>query len=176
MSLSGASSDSGSDEPQGKKSLEERLNDRLDASSGRESGVGSTGRGFGRILVAVYAILAIAATARGAWQLIDHGHEAPLAYSLSLLAGIIYIVATVALAMGSGVWRRVAWGAVVFEAVGVLAVGISTLVSSDAFPDKTVWSNFGQGYGYIPLVLPFVGIFWLWKTSAGRQSVGTDEA
>lgn len=122
-----------------------------------------TGRGFGRVLVAVYAVLAIAATARGTWQLIDKGHEAPLAYALSLLAGIIYVVATVALARG-GAWRGVAWLAVSIELVGVIAVGIATVVSAGSFPAKTVWSHFGQGYGYVPLVLPFVGLWWLWHT------------
>lgn len=147
-----------------RKSLEQRLNDRLESGSTPAVKAGKTGRGFGRILVAVYAILAIAATARGAWQLLDHGQEAPFAYSLSLIAGIIYIVATVALARGGATSRKVAWSAVIFEAVGVVSVGITSLISADVFPDKTVWSNFGQGYGYIPLILPFVGIFWLWRT------------
>jgi hypothetical protein len=29
-----------------------------------------------------------------------------------------------------------------------------------------VWSGFGAGYGYVPLVLPFLGLWWLWH---GRQ-------
>ncbi len=154
--------DSSQSSQEPKASLEERLNARL--AQGPAKNAGSTGRGFGRILVAVYAILAIAATARGAWQLLDHGAEAPLPYSLSLLAGIIYIVATVALAKGGPRWRMVAWSAVVFEALGVIGVGISSLAEQDWFPDKSVWSNFGQGYGYIPLILPFVGMYWLWRT------------
>lgn len=147
-----------------KPSLEQRLNARLEEGSNEPEAVRRSGKGFGRILVAVYAILALAATFRGAWQLADHGSEAPLAYSLSLLAGIIYIVATVALAIGTPVWRTVAWIAVSIEAIGVLAVGFSSVLSSDWFPDKSVWSNFGQGYGYIPLVLPFVGMYWLLRT------------
>lgn len=152
-----------------KKTLEERLNERLESGT-PAARAGRTGQGFGRILVAVYAILAIAATARGAWQLLDHGHEAPFAYSLSLLAGVIYIIATFALAIGGPTWRKIAWPAVIFEALGVVSVGIVSLVSSDAFPDKTVWSNFGQGYGYIPLILPFVGIYWLWRTRESNQT------
>ena len=30
-----------------------------------------------------------------------------------------------------------------------------------AFPDKTVWSHFGSGYGFVPLVLPVLGLLWL---------------
>jgi hypothetical protein len=123
----------------------------------------ATGSGFGRLLVAVYGILAISATARAAYQLIAQGSEAPLAYALSLVAGIVYIVATVALWHG-GSWRRAAWIACSFELVGVLAVGTASLADTTAFPDSTVWSDFGSGYGYIPLVLPFVGLWWLWHT------------
>jgi hypothetical protein len=125
-----------------------------------------TNTGFGRLLVLVYAILALAATVRGVYQLVARGNEAPLAYSLSLIAGIIYIVAAIALGRGTGRWRTVAWIACSVEFIGVLAVGIATIVDSEAFPDKTVWSSFGQGYGYVPLVLPLVGLFWLWRTRA----------
>jgi hypothetical protein len=128
-----------------------------------------TGSGFGRLLVAVYGILALSATARAAYQLVAQGSEAPLAYSLSLLAGIVYVVATAALWRG-GAWRPVAWAACSVELVGVLAVGTASLADTGAFPDSTVWSDFGSGYGYIPLVLPFVGLWWLWHTRP-RQEV-----
>ena len=29
------------------------------------------------------------------------------------------------------------------------------------FPDRTVWSHYGSGYGFMPLVLPFVGLWWI---------------
>lgn len=123
-----------------------------------------TGSGFGRVLVAVYGIFAISATARASVQLLRDWHEAPLAYALSALAAVVYLVATVALARGTSAWRRVAWAAVGVELVGVLAVGTLSLLDAAAFPEATVWSGFGQGYGYVPLVLPFVGLWWLWRT------------
>jgi len=27
-----------------------------------------------------------------------------------------------------------------------------------------VWSVYGRGYAFVPLVLPFVGLWWLWHT------------
>lgn len=123
-----------------------------------------TNAGFGRVLVAVYGIFAIAATARAAVQLLRDWHEAPVAYALSALAAAVYVVATVALARGGHLARRVAWVAVGIELVGVLAVGAFSLADPEAFPRATVWSGFGQGYGYVPLVLPFVGLWWLWRT------------
>lgn len=135
-----------------------------------------TNSGFGRLLVLIYAVLALAATARASYQLLAHGDQAPLAYALSLLAGIVYIVATVALARGGGRWRTVAWVACSFELVGVLAVGIATVVDAAAFPESTVWSSFGQGYGYVPLVLPLIGLFWLWRTRGhDLPAVRTDD-
>lgn len=129
-----------------------------------------SGQGFGRVLVAIYAVLALGASARGIVQLVTKGAEAPLAYALSLAAGIIYIVATVALAR-DGVWRTVAWSACGVEAFGVITVGIASIADPVAFPDATVWSGFGAGYGYVPLILPFVGLAWLRHT--GRTSSTT---
>ncbi|WP_182111368.1 MULTISPECIES: hypothetical protein [unclassified Actinotalea] len=123
-----------------------------------------TGSGPGRLLVLVYGVLAVAATARSAVQIGRDLEAAPLAYTLSAVAGLVYLVATVALARGTGGWRRVAWAAVVFEAVGVVVVGLLSVLAPDLFPDDTVWSRFGAGYGFVPLVLPALGLAWLVRT------------
>src|SRR5690606_38363831 len=112
----------------------------------------ATGRGFGRLLVTVYGILAFAATGRSAYQVATKPDEAPAAYLLSLLAAALYVVATVALARGGrGRWRTVAWCAVLVEASGVVLVGALSAVVPELFVEATVWSGFGQGYGYVPL-------------------------
>ncbi len=123
-----------------------------------------TGAGFGRVLVAVYGIFAIAATSRSAVQLATKFGEAPLAYLLSALAAIVYIVATVALARGDLTSRRLATIAISTELVGVLIVGTVGVLAPDAFRETTVWSGFGSGYGFVPLVLPLVGLWWLRHT------------
>jgi hypothetical protein len=130
----------------------------------------TTGSGFGRVLVLVYGIFAVAATARASVQLLRDWHEAPVAYVLSALAAVVYIVATVALARGSRTSRTVAWTAVSVELVGVLAVGAWSLLDPAAFPEPTVWSDFGIGYGFVPLVLPVVGLTWLWRTRPPQTS------
>jgi len=129
-----------------------------------------TGRGFGRVLVAVYGLFALAATARSAVQIATKFHEAPLAYLLSAFAAVVYIVATVSLARGDAVSRRVATVAISIELVGVITVGAVSEFAPDAFPEATVWTGFGSGYGFVPLVLPFVGLWWLRHTRAGPSS------
>jgi hypothetical protein len=121
-------------------------------------GTADTSRGPGRVLVAVYGVFALAAGARAAVQLATQFDEAPLAYLLSALAAAVYLVATVALARGG---RRTALIACTVELVGVLVVGTLSLIDPAAFPDETVWSNYGQGYLFIPLALPVLGLLWL---------------
>jgi NhaP-type Na+/H+ and K+/H+ antiporter len=118
----------------------------------------STGR---QVLVAVYAVFAIAAAARSAVQVSTRFGEAPLAYSLSAVAAAVYVVATWALRRRTPAARRVAWAALTFEATGVVVVGTLSLVAPQWFPDQTVWSGYGVGYAFVPLVLPFVGLWWL---------------
>jgi cytochrome bd-type quinol oxidase subunit 2 len=129
-----------------------------------------TGRGFGRVLVAVYGLFALAATARSAVQIATKFHQAPLAYLLSAFAAVVYIVATVSLARGDATSRRVATVAISIELAGVITVGAVSEFAPDAFPDATVWTGFGSGYGFVPLVLPFVGLWWLRHTRAGPSS------
>lgn len=117
-----------------------------------------TGRGFGRTLVFVYGIFAFAATGRSTLQLATKASQAPLAYSLSAFAAVVYLVATFALATGR---RRLALVTVGTELLGVLVVGATSVLLPQDYQDKTVWSQFGAGYGYVPLVLPLVGLWWL---------------
>ncbi|GLY27530.1 hypothetical protein [Kineosporia sp. NBRC 101731] len=120
--------------------------------------------GPGRLLVAVYAIFALAACSRAIVQIATEFSNAPVPYLLSLLSGIVYVVATLALARPGATWRRVALITCTFELIGVIGVGLFSVLDSGDFPDATVWSNFGQGYGYVPLVLPMIGLYWLWRT------------
>jgi hypothetical protein len=125
----------------------------------------SSRTGPGRLLVAVYALFALAASARDGVQIAPKFHNAPVAYVLSAFAGVVYILATVTLGVGSPVARRIAVLSCSVELVGVLAVGTWSLADPATFPDATVWSGYGSGYGYVPLVLPVFGLLWLRRLS-----------
>ncbi len=117
-----------------------------------------------RVLIALYAIFALAATARGIVQIATKYDEAPLAYSLSLFSGFVYIAATVGLVTNRRWSRPLAWAAVGTEMVGVVTIGLASIIDSTAFPHDTVWSRFGAGYGYVPIILPVLGLMWLWQS------------
>ncbi len=127
-----------------------------------------TASGPGRVLVAVYAIFALAATSRAGVQISTKFHEAPLAYLLSAFAAAVYIVATIALARRGDGWWRVALAACSIELLGVLTIGTLSLVDAAAFRHPTVWSVYGEGYLFIPLVLPVIGLYWLRKTAPAK--------
>ncbi|TFV67943.1 UNVERIFIED_ORG: hypothetical protein E4P37_01995 [Bacillus sp. AZ43] len=117
--------------------------------------------GAGRVLVALYATFALAAGARAAVQLSTRFDDAPVAYLLSALAALVYVVATVGLVRGGPGGRRTALAAITVELVGVLVVGTLSLADPAAFPDETVWSAYGRGYYFVPLVLPVLGLLLL---------------
>lgn len=125
------------------------------AVGGSRHGLGS---GPGLIIVVVYGVLALAATGRSILQISEYFSRAPMSYVLSAAAAVIYIAATYALARGH---RRLAWVTISIEMAGVLIVGLASYLVPDLFPDRTVWSHFGNGYGFVPLVLPAIGLGWL---------------
>ena len=130
--------------------------------------------GIGRVLVVVYAIMALAATGRSFVQIAQRFDEAPLAYILSAASALVYIVATLALVFaGSRAWYLLAWVAICFELAGVLIIGTLSLLIPELFAHPTVWSWFGAGYLFVPLVLPFFGIWWL-ATHRPREATTTD--
>jgi hypothetical protein len=139
------------------------------------------------VLIAIYALFALAASARAGVQIATKFGNAPVAYLLSAFAAVVYILATVTLAIGSPTARRIAVLSCSVELVGVLAVGTWSLADPATFPDATVWSGYGSGYGFVPLVLPVFGLLWLrrWTgrartrrtvvTSSGDAGGGVDD-
>ena len=118
--------------------------------------------GPGLIIIVVYGVLALAATGRSILQIVEYFERAPLSYLLSAVAAVVYSLATVALALGL---RRLAWVTISIEMAGVLLVGLASYLVPESFPDRTVWSHFGSGYGFVPLVLPVLGLWWLARSS-----------
>lgn len=129
----------------------------------------ATRSGPGRILITVYGVFVLAATARSAVQIATRFDRAPVAYVLSAVAAVIYVAATVCLIRGSRASRRVAIVCCLVELVGVVAVGTVSVVAPQAFPDATVWSVYGRGYGFVPLVLPILGLWWLKVSGRGAE-------
>jgi hypothetical protein len=135
--------------------------DRALGRPATDGGPPSTSTGPGRVLVGLYGLFALAAGARAAVQIATKFDEAPVAYLLSALAAAIYLVATIGLVLGGRGGRRTALVAISVELTGVLVVGTLSLTDRAAFPDETVWSTYGRGYGFIPLALPIIGLLWL---------------
>lgn len=153
------------------------VTERLSAAMPRLVGAGTL-----TVLVAVYAVLVMAAVGRSAFQIIDHFQKAPIAISISAVSALVYVLAMVALIAHRGAWYRVAWVTVSVEFAGVIIVGTITTFfpdalgrdSGNAFGDtSTVWTVFGQGYWFVPLVLPLAGMWWLKKHPVGLRSIST---
>ncbi|WP_253202033.1 hypothetical protein [Subtercola sp. PAMC28395] len=128
--------------------------------------------GVGRVLVVVYAILALGAFGRSLVQILHQYNDAPLAYTLSAVSAVVYIVATIALVAGGAFWYRVAWVTISFEMLGVLVVGTLSVVQPELFAHASVWSFYGIGYLFIPLVLPVLGMIWLSKNKPAERTEG----
>jgi hypothetical protein len=110
-----------------------------------------------RLLVIGYSILAVAATGRSLFQIVTKFGDAPFAYTLSFIAAAHYFFAVLAIVKR---WRRFAMVIMVVELVGVLSVGILTVMMPSLFNANSVWSYFGAGYAFLPVILPIIGLFW----------------
>ncbi|MFD9359036.1 hypothetical protein [Streptomyces sp. NPDC060031] len=119
--------------------------------------------GPGLLLVWLYGVMVVGAVSRSAYQISTEFDRAPLAYSLSAAAALVYAFITYSLVRGGERARKAALVCCAAELVGVLAVGAWTLARPEAFPDATVWSDFGMGYLFIPVILPITGMLWLRK-------------
>ncbi|MFB0615131.1 hypothetical protein [Streptomyces sp. AGS-58] len=124
--------------------------------------------GPGLLLVWFYGVMVVGALSRSAYQIATGFDRAPLAYSLSAVAGVVYAFITYTLVRGGETARRAASVCCAAELAGVLLVGTWTLVDRSAFPDATVWSDYGMGYVFIPVLLPLSALYWLRRARERR--------
>ena len=117
--------------------------------------------GPGTLLVWLYGVMVVGAVSRSTVQISTEFDRAPLAYSLSAVAGVVYGFITYSLVRGGEKARRTALVCCAAELAGVLLVGTWTLVEPSAFADATVWSYLGRDYLFIPVILPVTGMIWL---------------
>ncbi|MDG9727226.1 MULTISPECIES: hypothetical protein [unclassified Streptomyces] len=122
--------------------------------------------GPGVLLVWLYGVMVVGAVSRSAYQIATEFDRAPLPYTLSAVAGVVYGFITYTLVRGGETARRAALVCCAAELVGVLTVGTWTLLEPSAFPDTTVWSDFGMGYLFIPVLLPLSALYWLRRARA----------
>jgi hypothetical protein len=123
-----------------------------------------------RLLVATYLLFAVAAGARSLVQLVTKADEAPVAYCLSAVAALTYLTAWILLRIRTVRARQALRVICVIELMGVLTVGVVSVVESDLFPEPTVWSGFGNGYGFVPAILPIAALYLLSRSRGAGPS------
>lgn len=124
---------------------------------------------LGYILSVSYPVLALSTGVRALFQLfLKEGVVNYLAPTLSLMAAVCYLTATIGFAHR----RRWAWllsvGVLAFETVLTLLVGSLSLIIPETI-GRTVWRHFGADYGYFPLFQPVIGLVWLFWPSIMQQ-------
>lgn len=122
--------------------------------------------GAHQVLLALYALFVLAAGARSAVQLATDADRAPLAYALSAGAALTYAAGWLAIRRAASGRTGLAGVLLWVELAGVVGVGTLSLVEPDWFPDASVWSGYGIGYGFVPAALPIAGLVWLRRQAA----------
>ncbi len=129
-------------------------------------------RGPHLVLLALYALFILASGSRAVVQLSTKFHVAPLAYILSAVAAVTYVVGWFAIRRAAYGKPRLAEVMLWVELGGVVVIGTLSLIEKDWFPDASVWSDYGGGYGWVPAALPIAALLWLHRTHEPDDSSG----
>jgi hypothetical protein len=119
-------------------------------------------RGAPDVLAFFYGLWAFSALGRSSYEyLLKNPRPANLVPAhLSTFVGLLYIFIIVGLRRRSPRAWWVTLALLSVELAGVLIVGTLDVVWR-AFPYATVWSQYGRGYFFMPLLLPFVGLAYM---------------
>ncbi len=124
---------------------------------------------FGYILTVSYPLLALSTGVRALFQLLlKEGVVNYLAPTLSLVAALCYLTATVGFAYRVRWAWRLSVSVLVLETALTIFVGFLSLIIPESI-GRTVWRLFGADYGYFPLVQPAIGLAWLFWPSIKQQ-------
>ncbi len=147
------------------------------SDSARTSAGSSLISTLGYVLAVSYPVLALSTGTRALYQLFfKEGVTYRLPAQLSLVAATLYLIATI----GFAYRRRWTWWlsliALGTELALTIIVGTWSLLDP-VFIGSTVWRNFGQDYGFFPLVQPILGLVWLlWPATRAIYGFGSDSA
>lgn len=124
--------------------------------------------GLGRVVMALFWVFGVWTTVTGVLDLVHVG-EGPLGSAIvSVLAGVVYLVAAVGITHNGRRMRIIGWAAMVVSAVGPILVGLLGLGLPELSATRSPWGAFGGHYFFIPLVLPVIGLVWLWWSNPRR--------
>lgn len=124
-------------------------------------------RGWGRLLVAVFAVFGVVVLAPAVGALARAEDGAGPA-SLDVLSALGYLVLAACVAHNGRRVRMVGWVALATEAVGLVTV---SLLGPET---ATAWSGWGSAWGYLPVVLPLVGAAQMWLNDPRRIVVNAE--
>jgi hypothetical protein len=133
-------------------------------------------RGATDALAFFYGLWAFSALGRSSYEyLFKPNIPTYLPAHLSTFVGVLYIFIIVGLRRRGPRWWWATLALLTVELAGVLVVGTIDVIWRP-FPYATVWSNYGIGYFFMPLVLPFIGLAYLLrKQTSAAYGLGQPE-
>lgn len=125
--------------------------------------------GLGRLVMALFWVFGVIVTLISVKNLAGDS-EAPLGPRfVALLASAVYVIAAVGLTHNGRRMRVIAWASLVISLVGPLIVGVGALgLPSEYSLSFSPWAQFGTTYWGLPLVIPLVGMVWMWWSDPRR--------
>lgn len=124
--------------------------------------------GGGRVVMAVFWVFAIYFTYTSFVDFVTFSNQPIGPRVLSLIAALGYVLIAAAITHNGRRMRIIGWTALLVELAGVLSTGIIGLGVADIGAIRNTWANFGAGYYYAPLILPVIGLVWIWFTNPRR--------
>lgn len=124
--------------------------------------------GLGRLIVAAFWVAGVLTVGAAIWELFSE-HTLPIGPKLNtLFAGLIYLAAALGLTHNGRRMRMVAWTATSVALGGPIIMGLAGLGSSAQGSLWSPWVHFGQETWFVSLVLPIIGLAWLWWSNPRR--------
>jgi hypothetical protein len=134
--------------------------------------IGSKATGGSDALVFFYGLWAVAALSRAAYQYLVRRPPDLAPTHISFFVGALYVLIILGLRRRSPNAWWLTLSLLVVELLGVLVVGTVDVLWRP-FPYTSVWSAYGAGYLFMPLLLPVAGLAWLLQR-ATRAAYGLE--
>lgn len=124
--------------------------------------------GLGRLVMVAFWGVGLWLTGAALADLFTHGEGPRGPEILALVAGVVYLLAALALTHNGRRMRIIGWACIGATIAAPILFAVAGVGLPQLAEPRSAWTGFGSDFFYLPLLVSVIGCVWMWYSNPRR--------